>query len=113
MTQAAKLWMENTLGPLELGIAIGPLDYGHQACEEAVERAIKSAAENLPPGTMFEIRGKVLPESGFARKRWGVAWYWRKGMDNMKLVERVPHREAESPGIYAGHVLIARLRTPA
>lgn len=104
--------------------------------EATINRAVADAEAMLPPGIVYEIRGKVVPNGGvgnygrdlrgetdaqrLARRTadWGVAWYWTSaepnrcygGMRQAPLFRR-PVADAEENEL-GGFLVIARLRTP-
>jgi len=103
------------------------MPYDFRFVEETITLIIEDAEKHLPPGTVFEIRGKQPPEpdgvdTDFGRihmteqemnDRWGVAWYHERAMhdDPKPLMPRVPVRDAEYISL-GGYLLIARLKTP-
>jgi hypothetical protein len=108
-----------------------PVHYDDElAVERAITKVIRMAAEHLPRGTVYEVRGKVRPDDPINRDRcqrklrtraqlardWGVAWYWTSadnnryygGLKQEPLFRGSVEQAEEAP--FGGYIVIARLR---
>lgn len=106
-----------------------------ETVEATINAAIADAEAMLPPGVVYEIRGKVKPNTNYdnygrgdpgetnadrlARRTadWGLAWYWTAAEPNRLYggmlqdpLFRRPLVDAEEHE-FGGFVVIARLRT--
>jgi len=100
-----------------------PVAYDSPGVENVIGWAIHEAEQKLPPGSVYEIRGKLKPSAGksdYSRRKWtkaqrtedwGVAWYFLPAMRDWPLMTRVPYTEGIESEL-GGYLIIARLRTP-
>lgn len=102
------------------------VDYDDRpAVEKSIDSLIVKANAHLPSGTVYEIRGKVVPDDPIYReplnrnkrtrrelaKEWGVAWYWTLGAMDQQPLFRTDVGHAQSAPL-GGYIVIARIRAP-
>ena len=104
----------------EQGVSF-PCDYsvGEEERRKVMSAAIADARRTLPKGTVFEIRAKMYPSSGFrnygrelptekkAFKDWGLAWYVSSVTPSEPLFELATDKGEYLPA--GGYLLLARI----
>jgi hypothetical protein len=89
----------------EEGAYIDIDDFSNEALvESCIDQLIAEANKELPPGTVYEIRGKL-----FSERPWGVAWYWKRVAITQDPLFRKPYKEALEATL-GSYVVIARCR---